>query len=127
MPCQALGRAQELLLILNEYWRQNPDLQNVPIIYSGSLAKKSLEIFKTHRNMMSDELRMELEQGLNPFKFEQNDKDVIEENSDGPMVVMAGPGMLQCGLSRELFMKWAPDNKNGIVFTGYCSEGTLAK
>ena len=28
---------------------------------------------------MSDELRMELEQGQNPFKFEPNDKDAIEE------------------------------------------------
>jgi cleavage and polyadenylation specificity factor subunit 3 len=35
--------------------------------------------------------------------------------------------MLQNGPSRELFMKWAPDPKNGIVFTGYSVEGTLAK
>jgi len=26
MPCFALGRAQELLLILNEYWKENPEL-----------------------------------------------------------------------------------------------------
>jgi cleavage and polyadenylation specificity factor subunit 3 len=30
-------------------------------------------------------------------------------------------------LSRELFLKWAPDKKNGIIFTGYSVEGTLAK
>jgi cleavage and polyadenylation specificity factor subunit 3 len=24
-------------------------------------------------------------------------------------------------------MKWAPEKKNGIIFTGYCVEGTLAK
>ena len=45
----------------------------------------------------------------------------------GPLVVMAGPGMLQSGLSRDLFVEWAPDKKNGIVFTGYSVEGTLAK
>lgn len=67
MPCFALGRAQELLLILNEYWKKHPELKNVPIIYSGSLAQRSLEVFKTHRNMMSDELRIELERGHNPF------------------------------------------------------------
>lgn len=38
MPCFALGRAQELLLILNEYWAENPELKSIPIIYSGSLA-----------------------------------------------------------------------------------------
>lgn len=56
----------------------------------------------------------------------QKDQDEIE-NDPGPLVVMAGPGMLQSGLSRELFLKWAPDKKNGIVFTGYSVEGTLAK
>ena len=40
---------------------------------------------------------------------------------------MAGPGMLQSGMSRDLFLKWAPDKKNGIIFTGYSVEGTLAK
>ena len=126
MPCFALGRAQELLLILNEYWKENPELQKVPIVYSGSLAQKSLEVFKTHRNMMSDELRMQLEQGLDPFRFKHRDQDEIEAEP-GPLVVMAGPGMLQSGMSRELFLKWAPEKKNGIIFTGYSVEGTLAK
>jgi hypothetical protein len=31
------------------------------------LAQRSLEVFKTHRNMMSNELRIELERGHNPF------------------------------------------------------------
>lgn len=76
--------------------------------------------------MMSDGVRKQLEQRQNPFKFEQKDQDEIE-NDTGPLVVMAGPGMLQSGMSRELFLKWAPDKKNGIVFTGYSVEGTLAK
>lgn len=76
--------------------------------------------------MMSDEIRLELEQGQDPFKFDLRTQDEIE-NESGPLVVMAGPGMLQSGLSQDLFLKWAPDKKNGIVFTGYSVEGTLAK
>lgn len=76
--------------------------------------------------MMSDEVRIQLEQGHNPYKFVHKDQDEIEKDP-GPLVIMAGPGMLQSGLSRELFLKWAPDKKNGIVFTGYSVEGTLAK
>jgi cleavage and polyadenylation specificity factor subunit 3 len=34
--------------------------------------------------------------------------------------------MLQKGLSRRLFEKWCHDDKNGVIFTGYCVEGTLA-
>lgn len=43
------------------------------------------------------------------------------------MVVMASPGMLQSGLSRQLFQKWCHDDRNGVLFTGYCVESTLAK
>ena len=40
---------------------------------------------------------------------------------------MASPGMLQSGLSRELFENWCPDKRNSIIIAGYCVEGTLAK
>ena len=43
----------------------------MPIIYAGSLAKRALEVFKTHRNMMSDDLRKDIEQGRDPFAFKQ--------------------------------------------------------
>lgn len=46
---------------------------------------------------------------------------------DKALVIMATPGMLQNGLSRDLFEKWCEDERNGIVFTGYSVEGTLAK
>ena len=40
---------------------------------------------------------------------------------------MASPGMLQSGLSRELFETWCPDARNSVIIAGYCVEGTLAK
>lgn len=46
---------------------------------------------------------------------------------DKPLVIMATPGMLQNGLSRDLFEQWCEDERNGVVFTGYSVEGTLAK
>lgn len=45
----------------------------------------------------------------------------------GPSVVMASPGMMQSGLSRELFESWCTDHRNGVIVAGYCVEGTLAK
>lgn len=47
---------------------------------------------------------------------------------DGPpCVVLATPGMLQSGSSRELLELWAPDPRNGLIVTGYSVEGTLAR
>ena len=48
--------------------------------------------------------------------------------SEGPpCVVLATPGMLQVGPSRELLELWAPDPRNGLVITGYSVEGTMAR
>ena len=76
---------------------------------------------------MGDKLRMDLENGNNPFYFEPYDKLDSVRDASTPLVIMASPGMLQNGPSRELFEAWAPDPKNGVVFTGYSVEGTLAK
>jgi Cft2 family RNA processing exonuclease len=44
-----------------------------------------------------------------------------------PCVVLASPGFMQMGPSRELFELWAPDSRNGLIITGYSVEGTLAR
>lgn len=44
-----------------------------------------------------------------------------------PCVVLASPGFLQSGPSRELLELWAPDPRNGLIITGYSIEGTLAR
>ncbi|KAI8366660.1 beta-lactamase-like protein [Radiomyces spectabilis] len=128
MPVFALGRAQELLLILDEYWEAHPELDSIPIYYASSLAKKCMAVYQTYINMMNARIRKQFTIS-NPFVFKHisNLKNVEQFEDSGPCVMMASPGMLQNGLSRELFERWAPDKKNGLVITGYCVENTLAR
>eukprot|EP00735_Rhodelphis_limneticus_P014893 TRINITY_DN899_c0_g1::TRINITY_DN899_c0_g1_i1::g.25416::m.25416 TRINITY_DN899_c0_g1::TRINITY_DN899_c0_g1_i1::g.25416 ORF type:complete len:855 (+),score=243.34,sp/P79101/CPSF3_BOVIN/56.77/0.0,Beta-Casp/PF10996.3/4e-32,CPSF73-100_C/PF11718.3/8.2e+02,CPSF73-100_C/PF11718.3/1.1e-27,CPSF73-100_C/PF11718.3/1.3e+02,Lactamase_B/PF00753.22/2.5e-15,Lactamase_B_2/PF12706.2/3e-12,Lactamase_B_2/PF12706.2/2e+03,RMMBL/PF07521.7/3.1e-11,Lactamase_B_3/PF13483.1/3.2e-05,Lactamase_B_3/PF13483.1/4.6e+03 TRINITY_DN8 len=128
IPVFALGRAQELLLILDEYWEAHPELQHIPIYYASSLAKRCMSVYQTYINMMNDNIRSQLAIG-NPwiFKHISNLKSMDHFDDLGPCVVMASPGMLQSGLSRQLFEMWCPDKRNGVVIPGYCVEGTLAK
>merc|ERR1712227_524422 len=65
----------------------------------------------------------------NPFVFKHisNLKGIDHFEDVGPCVVLASPGMMQSGLSRELFESWCSDSKNGCIVAGYCVEGTLAK
>jgi cleavage and polyadenylation specificity factor subunit 3 len=128
IPVFALGRAQELLLILDEYWSAHPELHSIPIYYASSLAKKCMTVYQTYINMMNDRIRSQFDLS-NPFKFKHisNLKSMEHFDDIGPCVVMASPGMLQSGLSRELFEKWCSDKRNGVVLPGYCVEGTLAK
>lgn len=128
IPVFALGRAQELLLILDEFWSQNPELQEIPIYYASSLAKKCMAVYQTYINAMNDKIRRQIAVN-NPFVFRHisNLKGIDHFDDIGPCVVMASPGMMQSGLSRELFESWCTDPKNGVIIAGYCVEGTLAK
>lgn len=128
IPVFALGRAQELLLILDEYWSLHPELHEIPIYYASSLAKKCMAVYQTYVNAMNEKIRKQI--GINnPFVFKHisNLKNMDEFDDMGPCVVMASPGMMQSGLSRELFESWCTDKKSGVIIAGYCVEGTLAK
>ena len=69
------------------------------------------------------------QQVSNPFDFKhiQALKSVDEFEDIGPVVVMASPGGLQSGLSRQLFDRWCQDKRNACVIPGYVVEGNLAK
>lgn len=128
IPAYALGRAQELLLILDEFWANHPELHNIPIYYASPLAKRSLAVYQTYINSMNDRIRNQFSDN-NPFDFKHISPLKSIDNFDdvGPSVVMASPGSLQSGLSRQLFDKWCSDKKNACVIPGYVVEGTLAK
>jgi len=128
IPAFALGRAQELLLILDEYWAAHPELHNIPIYYASPLAKRCMAVYQTYINAMNDKIRIQFE-ASNPFDFKHIMplKSIENFEDDGPSVVMASPGGLQNGLSRQLFDIWCQDKKNACIIPGYLVEGTLAK
>lgn len=96
MPVFALGRAQELLLILDEYWEAHPELDSIPIYYASSLAKRCMAVYQTYINMMNARIRKQFAIS-NPFVFKHisNLKNVEQFEDSGPCVMMASPGMLQ--------------------------------
>ncbi|XJO71611.1 hypothetical protein BDV3_001096 [Batrachochytrium dendrobatidis] len=128
LPVFALGRAQELLLILDEYWHAHADLHSVPIYYASAIAKKCMAVYQTYTNMMNGRIR-EMAKISNPFQFKHisNLKSIAQFDDVGPCVMMASPGMLQSGLSRELLELWCVDKRNGVIIPGYVVEGTLGK
>lgn len=128
IPAFALGRAQELLLILDEFWEAHPELHRVPIYYASPLAKRCMAVYQTYINAMNDKIRSQYEVA-NPFDFKhiQPLKSIDHFEDSGPCVVMASPGGLQSGLSRQLFDLWCQDKRNVCVIPGYVVEGSLAK
>ena len=141
MPVFALGRAQELLLILDEYWARHPEYQKVPIYYASNLARKCMIVYQTYVSAMNDNIKRlfrermaEAEQandvgsgGPWDFRFVRSLKNLERFDDVGSCVMLASPGMLQNGVSRELLERWAPSDRNGVVITGYSVDGTMAK
>ncbi|KAF7976091.1 hypothetical protein HWV62_18948 [Athelia sp. TMB] len=133
LPSFALGRAQELLLILDEYWKKHPDLHNVPIYFASSLARKCMAVYQTYIHTMNSNIRSRFAKRDNPFVFKHisnlpQTRGWERKIAEGPpCVVLASPGFMQTGPSRELFELWAPDARNGLIITGYSIEGTLAR
>lgn len=69
LPSFALGRAQELLLILDEYWRKHPDLHSVPIYFASNLARKCMAVYQTYIHTMNSNIRSRFAKRDNPFVF----------------------------------------------------------
>ena len=69
LPVFALGTAQELLLVLEAYWEDHPELHAVPIYYTSSLARKCMAIYQTHIHTMNANIRSRFAKRDNPFVF----------------------------------------------------------
>ncbi|KAH8892064.1 endoribonuclease YSH1 [Thozetella sp. PMI_491] len=142
LPVFALGRAQELFLILDEYWGKHPAYQKYPIYYASNLARKCMVIYQTYVGAMNDNIKRLFRErmaeaessggsagkgGPWDFKYIRSLKNLDRFDDVGGCVMIATPGMLQNGVSRELLERWAPSDKNGVIITGYSVEGTMAK
>ncbi|PNY24129.1 Endoribonuclease YSH1 [Tolypocladium capitatum] len=142
LPVFALGRAQELLLILDEYWGKHAEFQKYPIYYASNLARKCMIVYQTYVGAMNDNIKRLFRErmaeaeasgdggakgGPWDFKYVRSLKNLDRFDDVGGCVMLASPGMLQNGVSRELFERWAPSEKNGVIITGYSVEGTMAR
>ncbi|GFR86819.1 integrator complex subunit 11-like [Elysia marginata] len=123
IPVFALGRAQELCILLESYWdRMN---LKVPIYFSLGLTEKANHYYKLYITWTSQKIKKTfVHRNMFDFKhIKAFDRAYID--NPGPMVVFATPGMLHAGLSLQIFKRWAPNENNMVIMPGYCVAGTV--
>ena len=127
LPVFALGRAQEMLLILDEYWDSHPEMHQYPIYYGSKIASRSMDVYKRYINMMNDNVQKIMDE-RNPFDFKYVEtlKSVREYDDHGPCVIMCSPGTLMSGMSRELFDGMCDDPRSACIIPGYMVKVTIA-
>ncbi|PVU88386.1 hypothetical protein BB561_005890 [Smittium simulii] len=123
IPCFALGRAQELCILIESYWERMG--LEIPVYFSAGLTERANRFYKLFINWTNQKVKSAYT-SHNPFDFKYI-KPWKHEYADlpTPMVVFATPGMLHIGMSLEIFKKWAPDPKNMLIIPGYCVAGTV--
>ena len=132
VPVFAVGRSQEVMIVLEQLMRANPTLR-VPVYLDGMIWEATA-IHTAYPEYLNANLRnLIFQRGENPFLSDvfQN-VDHVEKRSqviESPdaCVVLATSGMLNGGPVMEYFKHWAEDPKNAMVFVGYQAEGTLGR
>ncbi|XP_059649719.1 cleavage and polyadenylation specificity factor subunit 3-II [Cornus florida] len=123
IPTFALGRAQELCMLLDDYWeRMNI---KVPIYFSAGLTIQANMYYKTLISWTSQKVK-DMYTTRNAFDFKNVcsfDRSLV--NAFGPCVLFATPGMISGGFSLEVFKQWAPSEMNLVTLPGYCVAGTI--
>lgn len=117
VPVFALGRAQELLILIESYWDRMTDLHSVPLYFSAGLTVRANDYYKLFISWTNEKVKQEFVGLQNMFDFPRINTwkpEFAEE--PGPMVLFASPGMLHAGTSLQVFSKWCHDPLNMVSF-----------
>ncbi len=131
IPVPAVGRAQEIMLILDGYMKRGL-ITEAPVFIEGMISEATA-IHTAYPEYLAREVRNSiLHEGINPF---QSDYFTIVEHPSArqeiiegePSIVIATSGMLEGGPVIEYFKSLAQEERNTIIFVSYQIEGTLGR
>ncbi|AWB28213.1 beta-CASP ribonuclease aCPSF1 [Halococcoides cellulosivorans] len=132
IPAFAVGRAQELMLVLEEAMREG-DIPEVPVHLDGMMWEATA-IHTTYPEYLRDELQERIfHDDTNPFLADQfNHIDGGEEERQevadgGPAIVLSTSGMVNGGPIMSWLEHIAPDPDSTLTFVGYQAQGTLGR
>jgi len=128
VPVLGVGRAQEVMVILEEYFRKNKI--NIPIYIDG-MVWDITAIHTSYPSFLNSEIREKIfYKGEDPFmskifKRVGSKKEREKLLGEGPCVILATSGMLVGGPSVSYIKNLAEDKRNGLIFVCYQAEGSL--
>jgi uncharacterized protein len=129
IPVLAVGRAQELIIVLEEYISKGI-IDRVPVFLDG-LISEATAIHTAHPDFLSSDLREKiLHQGKNPFLSDffttvSSSEERLDVQGGGPCIILATSGMLIGGPSVQYLKALAEDKSNSLIFVSYQVSGTL--
>jgi uncharacterized protein len=129
IPVPAVGRAQEIMLIIDDYMRRGI-LKEAPVFVEGMISEATA-IHTAYPEYLAKNVRNSiLYEGINPFQSDYftivEHPSAREEIVDGEQcIILATSGMLEGGPVIDYFKRLAADKRNTIIFVSYQIDGTL--
>jgi predicted metal-dependent RNase len=131
IPVPAVGRAQEIMLIIDGYMKRG-QMKEAPMFIEGMISEATA-IHTAYPEYLAREVRNSiLHEGINPFQSDYftivehpSARDEIVEGE--PSIIMATAGMLEGGPVIDYFKRLASDKLNMVIFVSYQIEGTLGR
>jgi metallo-beta-lactamase family protein len=130
IPSFAVERTQQLLFTLDKLVHENC-IKPLPTYVDSPLAVRATEIFRLHLEDLKEEVRNAVFMRADPFGFEglRLVRSVDESKSlnriKGPAVIISASGMAESGRILHHLRNNLANNRNIILFVGYCAENTL--
>jgi len=131
IPVPAVGRAQEIMLVIDGYMRRGL-LKEAPVFIEGMISEATA-IHTAYPEYLARGVRNSiLYEGINPFQSDYftmvEHPSAREEIVEGEQcIVIATSGMLEGGPVIDYFKRLAADKCNTIIFVSYQIEGTMGR
>ena len=131
IPIPAVGRAQEIMLVIDRYMREKRIVE-APVFIEGMISEATA-IHIAYPEYLSRELKYKiLEEDANPFNSEfftvvdhpSNREEALRE---GGAIIMATSGMLEGGPVIQYFSELAGSDKNRVLLVSYQVQGTMGR
>jgi len=130
IPAFSVGRTQQIVYVLHQLSLAKK-LPPVPIFVDSPLSVNATEVYRLHFECFNDEIYKFLREKENPFGMEN--LTYIREAAHSrklndlkePAIIISASGMCEAGRIRHHLKNNIGDDRNTVLFIGYCAENTL--
>jgi predicted metal-dependent RNase len=128
IPVFSVGRAQEIILVIEQYYRTHGLEAKV---YVDGMTKEASAMHTAYPEYLRKSVQRRILQNDSPFTsdlFQEASWDKRDEIlKQGGAIILASSGMLTGGPSVDYLHRMAEDPNNTLIFVGYQGEGSVGR
>lgn len=127
IPCFAVGRAQEIMYILQELKNKNKIPVSIPVVLDSPMAASATEIMVRYSGytLVDTQKWNDIIEKIYITKDYTETQEIIAEKKS--KIIIAGSGMITGGGVLEYLKHYIGDSRNTVLIVGFQAEGTRGR